>query len=80
MYCHPSGQPTINTPGQVKPMGVEWLEMGGTEAEMEEWLGQPPSTLKMRFNGKSLGLYAIGVKTDTAGIVEIRRPSATQDV
>jgi hypothetical protein len=61
-------------------MGVEWLEMGGTEAEMEEWLGQPPSTLKMRFNGKSLGLYAIGVKTDTAGIVEIRRPSATQDV
>ena len=79
MYCHPSGQPVINTPGLKSPQGLEWLEMGGTEKEMEEWLGQPPSTLKMRFNGKSLGLYAIGVKTDM-GLVEIRRPSATQEV
>jgi Glyoxalase-like domain len=76
MYCHPSGQPVINTPGLATPQGLDYLEMGGTEKEMEEWLGQPPSTLKMRFNGKSLGLYAIGVKTDK-GIVEIRRPSAT---
>lgn len=80
MYCHPSGQPAINTPGLVNPMGVEWLEMGGTEAEMADWLGQDPKTLNMRFNGKSLGLYAIGVKTDTKGTVEIRRPSATQDL
>jgi hypothetical protein len=30
----------------------------------------------MTFNGKSAGLYAIGVSTDTGEVV-IRRPSAT---
>ena len=76
LYMHPSGQPVINAPGLVEPMGVAWMEMGGTKARMQEWLGQDPDDLHMTFNGKSLGLYAIGVSTD-AGEVVIRRPSAT---
>jgi hypothetical protein len=76
LYMHPSGQPVINAPGLVEPMGVAWMEMGGTKAKMQEWLGQNPDDLYMKFNGKSHGLYAIGVKTDV-GEVEIRRPSAT---
>jgi hypothetical protein len=76
LYMHPSGQPVVNAPGLVDPMGVAWMEMGGTKARMQEWLGQNPDDLHMTFNGKSLGLYAIGVSTD-AGEVEIRRPSAT---
>jgi hypothetical protein len=79
LYCHPSGQPVIPTPGLVEPQGVAWLEMGGTEQEMEKYLGQPPSTLKMRFNGKSHGLYAVAVKTDMGEVV-IRRPSATEAI
>jgi hypothetical protein len=76
LYMHPSGQPIVNAPGLVNPMGIAWLEMGGTKAQMLDWLGQNPDELKMKFNGRSAGLYAIGVNTD-AGLVEIRRPSAT---
>lgn len=76
LYMHPSGQPVINASGLVEPMGVAWMEMGGTRAQMQEWLGQNPDDLRMKFNGKPAGLYAIGVRTD-AGEVEIRRPSAT---
>ncbi|HEY1913917.1 MAG TPA: hypothetical protein VGG73_23525, partial [Vicinamibacterales bacterium] len=72
----PSGQPIVNAPGLVEPGGVAWLEMGGTKAKMQEWLGQNPDDLRIKFNGKSAGLYAIGVSTD-AGEVVIRRPSAT---
>jgi Glyoxalase-like domain len=76
LYMHPSGQPVINAPGLVEPMGVAWMEMGGTKVQMQQWLGQNPDDLHMTFNGRSLGLYAIGVTTD-AGEVVIRRPSAT---
>jgi Glyoxalase-like domain len=76
LYMHPSGQPVINAPGLVDPMGVAWMEMGGTKARMQQWLGQNPDDLHMKFNGRSPGLYAIGVSTD-AGEVEVRRPSAT---
>ena len=71
----PSGQPVTNAPWLVQLMGVTWMEMGGTKARMQEWLGQNPDDLNMKFNGKSPGLYAIGVSTDV-GEVEIRRPSA----
>ena len=76
LYMHPSGQPVVNAPGLLQPRGVAWLEMGGTKAQMQQWLGQNPDDLKLKFNGKSPGLYAIGVTTDI-GDVEIRRPSAT---
>lgn len=77
LYIHPSGQPVIPAPGLVSVQGVSWLEMGGTQQEMADWLGQHPDTLSMKFNGKSLGLYAVAVKTDVGEVV-IRRRSATQ--
>jgi len=76
LYAHPSGQPVVNAPGLAQPIGVVWIEIGGTKAEMQTWLGQNPDDLKMRFNGKAPGLYAIGVKTD-GGDIEIRRPPAS---
>jgi hypothetical protein len=76
LYMHPSGQPVVPAPGLVDPMGVAWMEMGGSKAQMQQWLGQNPDDLHMKFNNKSAGLYAIGVSTD-AGEVVIRRPSAT---
>jgi len=77
LYAHPSGQPVVNAPGLAVPMGVAWIEMGGTKAQMQSWLDQNPDDLKMKFNGKAPGVYAIGVTTDV-GDVEIRRPSATR--
>jgi hypothetical protein len=75
LYRHPSGQPVANAPGLVQPVGVAWIEMGGAKAQMQNWLGQNPDDLAMKFNGKAPGLYAIAVRTDR-GDVEIRRPSA----
>jgi hypothetical protein len=76
MNVHPSGQPIVAAPHQVNPLGVAWLEMGGTESQMADWLGVPPSTFLMRFNGKPLlGLYAVGVKTDKGEVVIRRRPA-----
>ncbi len=76
LYAHPSGQPVVNAPGLVQPAGVAWIEMGGTKTQMQTWLGENPDDFKMTFNGKSPGVYAIGIKTDS-GDVEIRRPPAT---
>jgi hypothetical protein len=77
MYIHPSGQPVVASPGEVNPQGIAWMEMGGTESQMADYLGCSPSEFLMRFNGKpSLGLYAVGVKTDK-GEIEIRRRPAT---
>jgi hypothetical protein len=73
LYLHPAGQPVFNWPGCVEPQGISFLEVGGTEQEMTEWLGQPASNFPYRFNGKPQGLYAIGVKT-SKGEVVIRRP------
>ena len=75
LFMHPSGQPIVNAPGLVQPTGVAWLELGGTKAQMQAWLGQNPDDLQMKFNGKPAGLYAVGINTD-AGLVEIRRPPA----
>jgi hypothetical protein len=71
---HPSGQPVIPAPGLVKPMGLAWVEVGGTEAEMARWLGEPASKYPLRFNGKTLGLYALGIKSDKGEIVVRRKP------
>jgi len=72
-YMHPGGQPVFNWPGCVEPQGVSFLEVGGTEAEMTEWIGEPASNFPYRFNGRPHGLYAIGVKTDRGEVI-IRRP------
>jgi len=79
-YCHenrinmhPSGQPVFPWPKVVEPKGIAWLEVGGTEKDMTDWLGVPASNFPYRYNGKAHGLYAIAVKSDKGEIV-IRRP------
>ena len=67
----------IGTTDLVVPQGITFIEMGGTEKAMTDWLGQPASDFPFKFNGKTPGLYAIGVKSDKGEIV-IRRPSATE--
>jgi hypothetical protein len=43
---------------------------------MSDWIGQPASTLPMKFNGKAKGVYAIAVKTEDGQEVVIRRKNA----
>jgi len=73
MNRHPSGQPVNYWPGMVEPLGIAWLEVGGTEKDMTQWLGVSATQFPYRYNGKPYGLYGIGVKTNK-GEVEIRRP------
>jgi hypothetical protein len=75
---HPSGQPPMTWPNITRPDGVAWIEVGGTERAMYEWLDVPVGTFPFKFNGKLPGLYAIGVKTMKGGEIVIRRPSATE--
>ena len=72
LYMHPAGQPVFNWPGLVEPQGISFLEVGGTEQQMTDWLGIPASQFPYRYNGNAHGLYAIGVKTDKGEVV-IRR-------
>ncbi len=76
LYAHPSGQPVVNAPGLVQPTGVAWMEMGGSKAQMQGWLEQNPDDFRMKFNGKTPGLYAVGITTDV-GNIEVRLPAAT---
>jgi hypothetical protein len=75
---HPSGQPASTAPKITRPDGIAWIEVGGTEKEMYDWLDVPAGTLPFKFNGKLPGLYAIGVKTMNGGEIVIRRPSASE--
>ena len=76
MTLHPSGQPTEPYPGLHRPTGINWVEMGGTEKEMSDWLGVPASTMPMRFNGKTKGLYAVSVSTEDGPEIVIRKKNA----
>jgi hypothetical protein len=75
---HPSGQPPSTSPNITRPDGIAWIEVGGTEKEMYDWLEVPVGTFPFKFNGKLPGLYAVGVKTMKGGEIVIRRPSATE--
>ena len=75
---HPSGQPPTTAPKITRPDGIAWIEVGGTEKQMSDWLEVPAGTFPFRFNGKLPGLYAVGVKTMKGGEIVIRRPSATE--
>ncbi|UXN66648.1 VOC family protein (plasmid) [Phyllobacterium sp. A18/5-2] len=52
--------------------GINWLELGGSEEEMSDYLGVNASTLNLSFNGLAHGLHAMSVMT-TDGEVVIRR-------
>jgi len=73
---HPSGQPVDPYPNLVRPAGISYIEMGGTEKEMTDWIGVPASTLPFKFNGKAKGVYAVAVKTEEGPPIVIRRKNA----
>jgi hypothetical protein len=75
---HPSGQPPSTATKITRPDGIAWIEVGGTEKEMYDWLDVPAGTFPFKFNGKLPGLYALGVKTMKGGEIVIRRPSASE--
>ena len=66
----------------VRPTGIKWVEVGGTEKEMDDWLGVSGSgdMLKLRFNGKSLGVWAVCVGAEEHDDIVIRRPAASDAV
>ncbi|MDS7594162.1 VOC family protein [Agrobacterium tumefaciens] len=70
MTKHPSRMPTQY--GTKTARGVTWVELGGTEEEMSDYLGVHASSLNLRFNGAEHGLHAMGVAT-TEGEIVIRR-------
>jgi len=79
MSKHDGRFPATAGTGTVTPAGVAWIEVGGSAEDFEAWFGgyTKASDHPIRFNGKSLGLYAIAVKTE-AGEVVIRRPSLNE--
>jgi hypothetical protein len=56
-------------PHKAKPEGIAWLEVGGEEARMREWLGPDGDDLPLRFNGKEPGLHAVGIASADGEIV-----------
>jgi hypothetical protein len=54
---------------RVKPQGIAWVETGGSEAEIREWLGPEGEKLPVRFVGGEPGLRAVAVATATGEIV-----------
>jgi hypothetical protein len=61
MPGHPSRQ--LASYGTATPQGVAWLELGGTDEEMSDYLGVKASSLGLRFNEKEHGLHAMCMKT-----------------
>lgn len=78
MNTHPSGQPIEPSPGLTRPLGVSWVEVGGSETDLAAWLGLPLTEMPLRYSGKAPGLYAVAVKTGKGEVV-IRRKSVSED-
>jgi hypothetical protein len=79
---HSSGQPTHPIPNQVRPTGLKWVEVGGTAQQMADWLGgmHYVEMLPLKFNGKSLGVWAVAVGAEGRDDIVIRRPAASDAV
>jgi hypothetical protein len=76
MSKHDSRFPVLEGTGDGRtPLGLAWVEVGGTAAELEAWFGGMLKTkdYPIRFNGKAPGLYAVAVET-SKGEVVIRLP------
>jgi hypothetical protein len=65
---HSSGQPTHAIPNQVRPTGLKWVDM------------QYVDMLPLKFNGKSLGVWAVCVGAEQHDDIVIRRPPASDAV
>ena len=60
--------------GTKKPTGIDWMEVGGSRAEMASWLGDDAaSNMPLQYNGKAPGIYALAVNTDHGQVVIQRR-------
>jgi hypothetical protein len=73
---HPSGQPVEPFPGLVRPLGVAWIEMGASEAEVSKAIGFSVEHLPFRYNGKAPGIYSFAVKSEKGEIVVKRNSNA----
>ena len=69
-------KPKPITPGPVIPTGIAWLEVGGTEQRMRDWIGNDITRLPLRFNGKELGVHAVAIQVE-GRVIEVRRPPIT---
>jgi hypothetical protein len=58
------------------------VEVGGTPQQMADWLGGEKyvDLLPLKFNGKSLGVWAVCVGVEGRDDVVIRRPAASDAV
>jgi Glyoxalase-like domain len=56
----------------VEPRGIAWLELGGDERKIRDWLGAEAADVPLRFVGGEPGIRAVGIATDNGEIV-VRR-------
>ena len=61
----------MSWPNITRPDGVAWIEVGGTEKEMHDWLQAPVDTFPFKFKASCPASHAIGVKTMKGGEVVI---------
>lgn len=71
---HPAAHYPDPAPGLVTPMGISFVELGGTRASVVDWIGEEAvARLPLRFTGGPPGVTAFGVRT-AAGEIVIRTP------
>lgn len=75
-YMDPDTHPANDAPHGREPGGIAWMEVGGTERDMREWLGSGVDDLPLRFNHRPHGVYAVAVRSspEEHEIVIRRRP------
>jgi hypothetical protein len=59
-------------PHSIQPQGIAWLELGGDERAIREWIGSGSDRLPLRFVEGNPGLRAVAIDTDV-GVKVIRR-------
>ncbi|MBV9121540.1 MAG: VOC family protein, partial [Chloroflexi bacterium] len=72
MAEHP-GRATVDH--RVRPGAITWMETGGNEAELREWIGPDIDRMPLRFVPGTPGLHAAAVAT-AAGEVVFRPATA----
>lgn len=60
-----------------EPQGIAWMEVGGDEQVMRDWLGPEADQLPLRYVGGSPGLKAVALNLESAGEI-VLRPSGRQ--
>lgn len=63
---HPGRQPA---PHRVQPLGIAWVELGGDERRLREWIGPEVAGLDLRFAGGAPGIRRAGLATEAGEVV-----------